>query len=383
MVREWDPRTASSAEIESLLDTVNAVFSADLPEDPLWRNGSLREYLAEMMPGERRISWIAETANPTGTGTRIVGHVHVLLLGDFGVVELTVHPEFRRAGLGRRLLAAAARRTYQEGFRSLGVEVVGGTPAVGFYESLGFVREYTESRSVLRLATVDWAALRRMTEEIGGDYRIAFHPDGPPEELIEGYTRIKAEARGTDDGDLDLRPSSYDPQRLRDSLDCLQRRGMRPYIGLVIHQPSGEVAGLTEVVVPAQHPTRADQYDTIIGRRHHGLGIERALKARMLLELRTAEPDLAEVQTWNAQTSETMLRVNAELGFRADREWCEYGIDVAELVHRLEPPRPQATGAAPGPVTPVPARVPAEDQRDPVSNARAAAGRPPRPSRSG
>ena len=100
------------------------------------------------------------------------------------------------------------------------------------------------------------------------------------------------------------------------------------------------MAGLTEVVVPAQHPTRADQYDTIVVQDHRGYGIDRAIKARMLLELRSAEPELVEVQTWNAQANEAMLKVNAELGYRPDREWCEYSVDVAELVHRLDPSRP-------------------------------------------
>lgn len=335
MVREWDPRTASSAEIASMLDTLNAVLAADLPDDPPWRETAMREYLSEVMPGERRLAWVAQ-AEPAADGTpgAIVGHVSVLLLGDIGVLEVLVHPDVRRTGLGRTLLQVAARRTYQEGFRSLGVEVVGGTPSVGFYEALGFIRDYVETRSVLRLDTVDWSALGEMSTGIAAGYRVEFCPDGPPEKLIEPYARAKAEYRDVEDGEL--RPSSYDPQRLRDSLDCLHRRGMKPYIVFAIHEGTGEVAGLTEVVVPAQHPTRADQYDTIVSRAHRGHGIDRAIKARMLLELRAVEPELTEVQTWNAQSNEAMRQVNAELGYRPDRQWCEYGADVAELVHRLD-----------------------------------------------
>ncbi|MEE6259425.1 GNAT family N-acetyltransferase [Plantactinospora sonchi] len=336
MVREWDPRTAPTAEIESFLDAINAVFAADLPDDPLWENGMLREYLSEVMPGERRISWIIqEEPSEDGRPGRIIGHTHVLLLGDIGVLEVLVHPSARRHGLGRKLIATAARRTYQEGFRFMGVEVVGDTPAVGFYEALGFAQEYVETRGVLRLSTVDWNALAEMSRGIDPGYRLEFFPGGPPEELIEAYAMAKAEAR-VDDGDLELRPSSYDPQRLRDSLGCLHRRGMKPYIVLAIEEKTGVVAGLTEVVVPAQHPTRADQYDTIVGQDHQGHGIDRAMKARMLFELRTAEPKLAEVQTWNAESNEPMRAVNADLGFQADRQWLEYGVDVAELVHRLD-----------------------------------------------
>ncbi|MEV1145688.1 GNAT family N-acetyltransferase [Micromonospora sp. NPDC049799] len=335
MVREWDPRTASSAEIASLLDTLNAILAADLPQDPPWRENSLREYLTEVMPGERRISWVAQAeAAADGTAGAILGQVHVLLLGDIGVLEVLVHPDVRRTSLGRTLVLVAARRVYQEGFRSIGVEVVGDTPAVGFYESLGFTREYVETRSVLDLTAVDWTELTEMSSGIGAGYHLEFWPGGPPDVLIEAYARAKAEVRDVDDGEL--RPSSYDPQRLRDSLDCLHRRGMKPYIVLALHEQSGEVAGLTEVVVPAQHPTRADQYDTIVAQDHRGYGIDRAIKARMLLELRSAEPELTEVQTWNAQANEAMLKVNAELGYRPDREWCEYSVDVAELVHRLD-----------------------------------------------
>lgn len=341
MVREWDPRTGSAAEIESLLDTLNAIVDADMPEDPHWRLDHLRDYLAEVMPGSRRISWVAqEDPRPDGRPGRMVGHLAVLLMGDIGVVDLLVHPDARSSGLGRAMLTRAARRVCQEGFRYIGAEVVGGTPAVRFYESLGFTREYVETRSVLNLSTVDWSAVESMAAGIDAGYHLEFCPGGPPEPLIEAYARTKAEARDAEDGqvDLDLNPSSYDPERLRDSLDCLHRRGMKPYIVLALHEATGQVAGLTELVVPAQHPSRADQYDTIVSPAHHGHGIDRAVKARMLLELRSAEPGVAQVQTWNAPGNEAMIRVNTELGFRPDREWCEYAVDVAELVHRLGTP---------------------------------------------
>jgi GNAT superfamily N-acetyltransferase len=334
-VREWDPRAATTEEIRSLVETVNAVLSADLPKDPPWQETQVREYLAETMPGERRISWIVESDDtPDGVG-RIFGHVNILLLGDIGVLEVFVHPELRRRGLGRELVAVAARRAYLEGFSSIGVEAIGDTPAIAFYEALGFEREFVECRSVLALSSVDWLALGEMARGISSGYRIEYHPGGPPEALIEAYAQAKLEGQD-DENDLDLRPSSSDPQRLRDSLETLHKRGLKPYIVLAIHEQSGVVAGLTEVVVPAQHPERADQYDTIVVREHRGYGIDRAIKARMLFELRSAEPALLEVQTWNAQHNESMLKVNAELGFQPDRDWYEYGVDVAQLVQRLE-----------------------------------------------
>jgi GNAT superfamily N-acetyltransferase len=335
-VREWDPRAASPREIQSLVETVNAALAVDLPDDPPWQDVQVKDYLAETMPGERRISWVAEDDRLAEGDSSLFAHVSILLLGDIGVLEVVVHPKLRRRGLGRELVAVAARRAYLEGFSSIGVEAIGDTPAIPFYESLGFEREYVEARSVLTLSTVDWSALDEMARGISAGYRVEFHPGGPPEDLLEAYALAKLDAQ-SDDGDLDLAPRSSDPQRLRDSLNTLHKRGLKPYIVLAIHERSGVVAGLTEVVVPAQHPERADQYDTIVVRDHRGYGIDRAIKARMLFELRTAEPTLREVQTWNAQHNESMLKVNAELGFQSDRDWYEYGADVAQLVQSLEP----------------------------------------------
>ena len=318
------------------METLNAVLSVDLPDDPRWADVQVREYLAETMPGERRISWVAEDDRLPEGESEIFAHVSILLLGDIGVLEILVKPDLRRRGLGRQLVAVAARRAYLEGFSSIGVEAIGGTPAIPFYESLGFEREYVETRSVLTLSGVDWPALTEMAGGIATGYRVEYHPGGPPEPLLEAYAQAKLEAQDDDDA-LDLAPRSSDPQRLKDSLDTLHKRGLKPYIVLAIHESSGDVAGLTEVVVPAQHPERADQYDTIVVRAHRGYGIDRAIKARMLFELRAAEPGLREVQTWNAHNNESMLKVNAELGYQPDRDWFEYGTDVAQLVQMLEP----------------------------------------------
>ncbi len=335
-MREWDPRSASDEEIQSLVETLNQVLAADLPDDPSWQDVQVREYLAETMPGERRISWVAEDDRVAEGEGQVFGHVTLLLLGNAGVLEVFVHPRLRRRGLGQQLVAVAARRAYLEGFSSISVEAIGGTSAIGFYEYLGFTKDYVEARSVLSLSSVDWESLGTMASGLSPGYKVEYYPGGPPRELLEAYAQAKLEAQDGDDNDPDSRPSSADPQRLRDSLDTLHRRGLKPYVVLAIHEETGEVAGLTELVVPAQHPERADQYDTIVVRKHRGYGIDRAIKARMLFELRTAEPGLHQVQTWNAQHNESMLKVNAELGFQSDRDWYEYAADVVRLVHRLE-----------------------------------------------
>lgn len=335
-VREWDPRVATATEISTVVETLNAVMSVDLPDDPPWRDVLMREYLSVTMPGERKITWIAEKEEgDLARGVPLLGFASILLLGDIGVVECIVHPEMRKRGLGRTLLHAVVSRAHSEGFQAIGVEVPGGTPGVEFYAGLGFRKAFTEQRSVLDLDTVDWYALGELANGVATGYSIRFFPDSPPDELIEAYATAKAEVQDVDLGDLDLRPSSYEPDRLRASLSCLHARGLRPYIVVAVHESTGVVAGLTEVVVPEQRPTRADQYDTVVVPEHRGYGVGRAIKARMLFELRSAVPSLRQVQTWNAAVNEPLLKVNAELGFGADRDWLEFEADVPDLAVAL------------------------------------------------
>ena len=331
-LREWDPRAASAAELAAWLALYNGVLETDLPGDPPWVDTRLREYLAETMPDEHRTSWLAEDEDGT-----VIGYAGLLVLSDLGVLELYVLPRARNTGVGEALLRVVADRAADAHFSSLGVEVVGGTPSAAFYHRHGFNHVYTEMRSILRLGQVDWPHVEEMANALVPGYQMHFYTGDLPDELLAAYAETKQVRRLDPTGEMDLRPSSYDTERLRASLRCLDVRGLRPYIVVAVHERTGVVAGLTELVVPAQHPTRADQYDTIIAPKHNGYGLARAIKARMLLELREREPQLRDVQTWHATDRETLQQVNKELGFAADREWREYEADTAELAARLGP----------------------------------------------
>jgi GNAT superfamily N-acetyltransferase len=332
-LREWDPANATDDDLRLWLDAYNTALTADLPLDPAWGPASLRGYLSRTMPGERRMSWIVDSEQEGQSA--ILGHAGLLMMDGLAVVEIFVVPEARRQGVGRALLAAVTAQSQAEGLRTMGVEVAGGTTGIDFYEALGFRWAYVEMRSLLDLSSMDWQRIDEMAKGVVTGYHVEYHCDGLPEHLVAAYAEAKEQRRVNQPGELDLRPSSYSPDRLRASIATLRARGLKPHIVLAMHESTGRVAGLTEVVVPAQKPTRADQYDTIVRAEFNGLGLGRALKARMLLELRDAEPQLREVQTWHATENEQLQLVNDELGFKPDREWREYDADTAELAERL------------------------------------------------
>jgi len=331
-IREWSPTAATAAELGAWLRSYNAGQAVDLPLDRPWQIERLKDYLTVTMPGETRLTWLAESDDQPGD---ILGYGRLLVMEGLGVVELNVAPDGRRRHVGEALVSVIAERALAEGLTSLGVEAIGGTPAADFYTALGFRHAYTETRSILDLSTVDWGHVAEMAEGVSHGYRIEYYPGDLPDELLPAYAEAKQVRRLDPNGDLDLRPSSYDPDRLRASLRVLRGRGLYPYIVVAVHERTEKVAALTELVVPALHPTRADQYDTTVVPEHNGYGLPRAIKARMLLELRTAEPQLRDVQTWHGSDRETLQQVNKELGFLPDREWREYEVDARDLAARL------------------------------------------------
>lgn len=327
-IREWDPATAPEREIDAWLRVFNAVLAADLPGEPPWRREALREYLSVAMPGEARAAWIAEDHG------ELVGYAGELLLGydlsGTAVLELFTDPRHRRGGIGRDLLAAAARYAAAQHRQSVTAEVVEGTATAEFYTAHGFTRTVVEESSLLDLSTVDWDRIGTLARRIGAGYHIENYPGGPPDTLLASYADAKLVIRHTPVADVEWNPG-FEADRLRDSLRTLRSRGLRPYVAVAIHTASGEVAGLTELVIPAHRPQRADQYDTIVVPAHRGYGLGLAMKARMLADLRTAEPQVREVQTWQAVEDEPMLRVNSVLGFRPDRVWSEYEAPLTSL----------------------------------------------------
>lgn len=73
-------------------------------------------------------------------GERVAGYVgSQTVLGEADMMNLAVHEEYRRRGLGRQLVQALVERLAQQGCRMLLLEVrASNAPAIALYEQLGF-----------------------------------------------------------------------------------------------------------------------------------------------------------------------------------------------------------------------------------------------------
>src|SRR5512134_969242 len=97
-------RKMTLEDVPAVIDLDHKSFSLPWPE---------RSFRFEVTDNPASRSWVAELEG------KVVGMIVVWLLVDEAhVATLATHPDFRRQGVGKRLLAHALREALQEGARS-------------------------------------------------------------------------------------------------------------------------------------------------------------------------------------------------------------------------------------------------------------------------
>lgn len=96
---------------------------------------SKHAFLSELLDNDRAYYLVAKVDD------RPVGYIGVwLIAGEGHITNVAVHPDFRRRGIGRRLLLAAEELALARGQRRMTLEVrVSNEGAQRLYRSLGYV----------------------------------------------------------------------------------------------------------------------------------------------------------------------------------------------------------------------------------------------------
>lgn len=285
----------------------------------VWSADEIRAFYVDQKD-ERRIAWAGVVDGA------VVGHLELQLpLADNthrAAVEVLVHPDSRRRGIGTALLDVAERVARDEGRGVIGAESDVATdrddPAAGFAARHGYTAEQTELRSDLELPLADGVldATTAEAEKHASGYEVLTSWDGLPDEWLAD--RAELSRRMSTDvplGGLAITEEKWDGERVRRNFAVARAQGRRVVESVARHTATGRLVGFTTMAVAAHTPALAYQWDTLVLHEHRGRRLGLLLKAANLRALTAGLPGVRRVATWNAGENEPMLRVNRALGF--------------------------------------------------------------------
>jgi GNAT superfamily N-acetyltransferase len=309
---------AGTDTIRGCFEVFQAAKQVDEPDGPWFTERPFCGWLTVGWNGDPREVWVVP-----GPAERPVAGWYRLELPDLenrdqAGLDLVVHPAHRRRGLGRALLRHAAARAAGHGRSALNGATRRGGDGEALARSAGAEPGLVEVQRVMDVRAVSderLARLRGTAEQAAAGYSLVSWTGPVPEEFIEQAAALYA-ALNDAPHDPHIAPAVWDARRVRERVNALRPHyGLRTYAVAARHDPTGDLAGLTEVAVDPANPGWGYQDITGVTRQHRGHRLGLLVKTAMAGWLRTAEPALERIQTWNAESNRYMIAVNEALGY--------------------------------------------------------------------
>lgn len=252
--------------------------------------------------------------------------------------DLGVLPEYRRQGIGRRLLAAIAEVPQREGRRLLMTGTNARVPAgEAFMERLGGERAMESHTNQLVLAEMDRALLMQWMM-LGDAGRFTLESwEGPhPEDLLPAITALSENAMNTMPRDaMDMEDMHFTTEQMRQMEQQTLSGGTERWTLAVREAESEKFVGYTEVQWNAGSPQIVRQGGTGVFPEYQGYGLGKRLKAAMLDRVLRERPEARFVRTGNADSNGPMLRINHALGFRPYLSRTEWQVETEKVLAYL------------------------------------------------
>jgi RimJ/RimL family protein N-acetyltransferase len=315
-ITRLDP--ADAAATRECVAVFEAVYSADFPDLAFLSARVLRVWFHYGFMGDPAETWLLRAA---GTGD-VVG-LYRLELPDlenqaWASLHIVVPPGHRRRGLGRALLRHAAQRAAAAGRATLGGEVrdgsagdafaawAGTTPGIG-----GAVRHL----DLRKLPDGKFAGLRAEAARAAAGYSLVTWTGSTPERYLGQLAEVM-NAYADAPHDAGIETGTLDAERLRDRAEATgEAMGGRRYVVAAVHDETGNLAAMTQLMVDPDIPQWGHQGLTAVARTHRGHRLGLLVKLAMIDWIAEAEPAVERIETGNASANAHMIAVNDALGF--------------------------------------------------------------------
>jgi GNAT superfamily N-acetyltransferase len=308
-----------SRAVGEVAELVTATGGVDCPGSIPHTATSYAGMLRHGWDGEPPTAYVGRTT----AGGPIVGLVTLDLPerdnNHLGWASIEVHPDLRRRGHGSELLAFGTEVVRQAGRRVLGTDGWDTEGSRAFAARHGFEQKSVEVDRRQLVADLDWTVLDKLYDEAihaAGDYRLLRIIGAVDDDMVDDVVAVTAAVNDAPTDDLDIEDEVYSPERLRAFEQALADWGQTLYRVVAQHKETGELGGHSLIGVERERPAVGWQLDTAVVRAHRGHRLGLLLKIDLLRWLRDTEPQLATIDTWNAESNQHMIAVNEQLGYQ-------------------------------------------------------------------
>jgi GNAT superfamily N-acetyltransferase len=232
-------------------------------------------------------------------------------------IELLVRPDFRAGDVGDRLYVAARHKACSLEKSLLLADAWADSPGEQFWRRQGFSVASRDAQRRLSMAAVDWPrleALHAQSVAASRGYEVVRLPTPVPPESVESILELQRAMNDSPLDDLEVEASVWSEDRLRAFEHAYAGRGIRLHRLVARRLADGEYGGHTLVAVEDERPHLGFQEDTAVIRSHRGHRLGLRLKIEMLRLLAALEPQIVQIDTWNAESNTHMVAVNEALG---------------------------------------------------------------------
>lgn len=326
-----DPATADEAELRGVFEVIAAASRVDSPDLPPVTFESAVARLNNPQPNitpARR--WTARQ------GDRVVALASLYFPpaenSFLGLLELVVHPDVRRSGVGSALLRAIAPELREDGRTQLECWNVRQEGAGEWFgKALGFRVVCTTIFQKLPLGQVDRASLAVVPAD---GYRLQDWSGSAPTELVESYAHARQAIADSPFGRSAFQFPAWTVERIRESEEENRRANIEHRVVAAVHEVTGQVVGFTEMNLFPHREDVAFQGDTAVLAEHRGHGLGHCVKAGMLRWLLAEHSHFEQVFTATSAANPHMIAVNHRLGYYDAQANLVLGQDVDELLAR-------------------------------------------------
>lgn len=318
VIEAYDGPTAPDELLRDVFTLWQAEDAELRPDDPPFVYEEIEGLSRVDNPHDLRLRWLARdrvSGRPVGRAEARLPMVSNL---DLAQVELYVHPDVRKAGLGTALTRTVLDAVEARGRTRLRTQIPEGTPGEAFLASRGGTIGLTQRKSRMDLTQLDRAMVRswieRAEQSAAPAYSLRWFTRPPADEIAQ-YIAVRTLMNTAPRGDLEDTDRTHTPESMFAEADELEAEQLVRWSLVARHDATGDFVGFTEVIFAASAPEHAWQGGTAVHPDHRNHGLGRWLKGAMAERILAERPQVRFVDTENAYMNEPMLAINVAMGF--------------------------------------------------------------------